>query len=214
MINNLEGNNEYVVKICAETQSLSNPKQTWSGDMSPEVRVFLPNTGCEGYRDLNGDRLPQGGVGGELSAGMIGGAVCAVLFLLLAVVGFVVWRQYFKAAYYYLDEPHRPAPPSSGIPNWEDEPGPEGQPGPVPFAEFEEHVAKNHADSDSGFSKEYSEIQKFCEKSVKATHDHSAHPDNKCKNRYLNIVACESSSFFCPKSPNSPASFFQMIILE
>ena len=29
---------------------------------------------------------------GELSAGMIVGAVCAVLFLLLAVVGFVVWR--------------------------------------------------------------------------------------------------------------------------
>ena len=48
-----------------------------------------------------------------------------------------------------------------------------------------------HVDSDIGFSKEYEEIQKHCLKNVKATHEHSSHPDNKCKNRYLNIVACK-----------------------
>jgi len=211
VIKDLSGNNHYVVKICAETTSLSKPGQTYMGVASREFGAFLPLANCEGLTigdstvfigaqsgaggggagngSGSGGESDNGLDGGELSAEMIGGAVCAVLFLLIAVSGFVVWRQYFKAAYYYLDEPHRPAPPASGIPNWENEPGPEGQRGPVAASDFEDHVYRNHADSDSGFSKEYNEIQKFCAKSVKTTHEHSAHPDNKCKNRYLNIVA-------------------------
>ena len=35
----------------------------------------------------------------ELSAGMVAGAVCAVVFLLLACVGFVIWRSYCKYRY-------------------------------------------------------------------------------------------------------------------
>lgn len=101
-------------------------------------------------------------------------------------------RQYFKAAYYYLDEPHRIVPPAT-LPDWEDAPGPDGgeHSGAVPVPDFAAHVAALHADSDAGFAKEYSEIQKYCLKQVKATSDHSSHPDNKCKNRYLNIVACK-----------------------
>ena len=56
---------------------------------------------------------------------------------------------------------------------------------------FADHVADLHIDSDIGFSKEYDEIQKFSKKVVKATHEHSANPENKSKNRYLNIVACK-----------------------
>ena len=60
-----------------------------------------------------------------------------------------------------------------------------------------------HVDSDIGFSKEYEDIQKHCLKDVKAAHDHSSHPDNKCKNRYLNIVACKTSFIFSNKQvPN------------
>ena len=101
-------------------------------------------------------------------------------------------RQYFKAAYYYLDEPHRIVPPSS-LPDWEDTPGPDGGEvsGAIPYPDFSDHVTKLHADSDAGFAREYSDIQKYCLKQVKATHEYSSHPDNKCKNRYLNIVACK-----------------------
>ena len=101
-------------------------------------------------------------------------------------------RQYFKAAYYYLDEPSRISPPTT-MPEWENVPGPEGgeKSGAVPVSEFCDHVTNMHADSDAGFAKEYSEIQKYCAKQIKATHEHSSHPDNKCKNRYLNIVACK-----------------------
>ena len=102
-------------------------------------------------------------------------------------------RQYFKAAYYYLDEPHRIIPPAS-VPDWEDAPGPDGgeASGAVPVAQFQDQVTKLHADTDAGFAREYSEIQKYCLK-LKATHEHSSHPDNKCKNRYLNIVAYDHS---------------------
>jgi hypothetical protein len=101
-------------------------------------------------------------------------------------------RQYFKAAYYYLDEPHRIAPPAS-VPEWEDDPGPDGgeHSGAVSVTDFPNHVAKLHADTDAGFAKEYSEIQKYCVKQIKASSENSSHPDNKCKNRYLNIVACK-----------------------
>ena len=85
-----------------------------------------------------------------------------------------------------------------GYPDWEDAPGPDAaaaggelKSGAVAAANLAEHVAALHADSDIGFSREYEEIQKFCAKEVHATKEHCSHPDNKCKNRYLNIVACE-----------------------
>ena len=57
--------------------------------------------------------------------------------------------------------------------------------------DFSIHVTKLHADTDAGFSQEYGDIQKYCLKQVKASFEHSSHPDNKCENRYLNIVACK-----------------------
>ena len=74
---------------------------------------------------------------------------------------------------------------------WEDFPGPDGgnDSGAISVPNFADHVMKMHADSDAGFAKEYSEIQKLSYN--KYSSDQSSHPDNKCKNRYLNIVACK-----------------------
>jgi protein tyrosine phosphatase len=56
-----------------------------------------------------------------------------------------------------------------------------------------QHVQRLHADGDIGFSKEYEAIQAASTtESLSAEHSH--HPDNKQKNRYLNIVACELMS--------------------
>ena len=113
---------------------------------------------------------------------------------------FFHFRQYFKAAYYYLDEPHRIAPPAKEPVKWEDFPGPDGgnDSGAISVPNFADHVMKMHADSDAGFAKEYSEIQKLSYN--KYSSDQSSHPDNKCKNRYLNIVACKSYIFDLTKS--------------
>ncbi|HIE82843.1 MAG TPA: hypothetical protein EYQ00_02905 [Dehalococcoidia bacterium] len=88
VIEKLVGNRDYVIKICAGTKSLSTPERPLLGDPSSEERIFLPESKCNKVERILGTSYR----GGELSAGMIVGAVCAVLFLLLAVIGFVIWR--------------------------------------------------------------------------------------------------------------------------
>jgi len=91
IIENLTGNQEYVIKICAGTKRLSfeSEPEPLLGEASAEFHVFLPKEKCQVVTGWS-QNLPF--EGGELSAGMIVGAVGAVLFLLLAVIGFVVWR--------------------------------------------------------------------------------------------------------------------------
>lgn len=64
----------------------------------------------------------------------------------------------------------------------------------VPVNEFTKHVAMLHADGDISFSKEYELIQN---ESIVEEYpsEHSQHPDNKGKNRYLNIIACKYLSY-------------------
>ena len=107
VIQNLEGNKWYDVKICAETKSLSENQDPKVGRFSAERSIFLgencsgggPALGVAGS-SVSEDRGAGGGDSdgdfGELSAEMIAGAVCAVLFLLFAVIGFVVWRYYYS----------------------------------------------------------------------------------------------------------------------
>ena len=82
VITGLEGDVDYEVQVCAGTKSLSNSQMVRLSNMSEKVTVYLPMKSCNDNR----------GVGQELSAGMIGGAICAVLFLMLAIIGFIVWR--------------------------------------------------------------------------------------------------------------------------
>ena len=86
MIDGLTNNKVYVVKVCAETDSVSVIGSTHVGEASQSEEVWLPFDTCG-----SSFHLPIYD-GAELSAGMIGGAVCAILFLLLAIIGFVVWR--------------------------------------------------------------------------------------------------------------------------
>ena len=57
--------------------------------------------------------------------------------------------------------------------------------GAVNVLDFPAHVARLHADSDIGFSREYNEILRYSSDGVNATSEHSQHPDNKHKNRYI-----------------------------
>lgn len=98
-------------------------------------------------------------------------------------------RKCFHSNYYYLDDPNQPQSP----PNVDLE-------APITIAgetrsavhvdDFSRHVSQLHADGDIGFSKEYELIQN---ESIVDEHssEHSQHCDNKAKNRYLNIIACE-----------------------
>jgi len=185
----------YCLKICAGTKSIKSAA-VYKGQFSEELCVFLPRNGCEAPPSP----ADPAGPADQLSVGIIVGAVAALLLLLLSVLGLLVWRRYCESAYYYLDDPPKLVPPV-GIPDWEGEPGPEGQRGAVARDHFAAHVTALHADSDIGFSREYDEILRYSNKSVNATHEHSSHPDNKLKNRYLNIVAYDHSRVVLAQLP-------------
>lgn len=102
-------------------------------------------------------------------------------------------RKCFHAAYYYLDDP--PCSVPTATIDWNNVPeGSTDYKGAIPVHQFVKHVQELHADGDIGFSKEYEAIQ------TESTQDeypseHSQHPDNRPKNRYLNIIACKLNLF-------------------
>ncbi|XP_066247286.1 tyrosine-protein phosphatase 99A isoform X2 [Euwallacea similis] len=141
----------------------------------------------------------------ELWAGVLAGFLCAIGVLLLGGGGYLVWKRYLQPPYYYLDNTHcapaaldwnhRP-PPRNEPENAENVENDEGRrrdySGPIEVGRFHEHVAKLHADGDIGFSKEYDSIQNDPTNEGNSS-ENSQHPDNKPKNRYLNIIAYDHS---------------------
>jgi len=58
----------------------------------------------------------------------------------------------------------------------------------IPAHLFQKHVAELHADGDIGFTKEYEAFQTVAVQEDYPA-EHSQHPENQQKNRYLNILA-------------------------
>uniref|UniRef100_A0A674MVD1 protein-tyrosine-phosphatase n=1 Tax=Takifugu rubripes TaxID=31033 RepID=A0A674MVD1_TAKRU len=62
----------------------------------------------------------------------------------------------------------------------------------VPVKQFIKHVSEHHSSSQRGFSEDFEDIQR-CTAGMALTSEHSNHPDNKHKNRYINIMAYDHS---------------------
>lgn len=173
-IEKLTGNGTYEIKIKGASRSIENPN------------VFVKGKESESRTVLMGDcTVPSSFKESDttLFAGIVSGSFALLLFL----VALVFCRKCFDPAYYYLEDPI-PLPPTS-ITDWDTQAEPEST---VPLHQFTNHVATLHADGDIGFSKEYEAIQVASAQQQLHT-EYSQHPENKNKNRYLNILAYDHS---------------------
>ncbi|XP_015791825.1 tyrosine-protein phosphatase 99A isoform X1 [Tetranychus urticae] len=175
-INNLTSNMLYEVKVQGATNSVRNSSRLITGEFSESRKVVLQSK-CESYISSSQIDVP-------LSAGVIAAVICVSFALLLAIFSFILWRKYFQAAYYYLDDP--PSQTRGGSPQLS-ETYDESDYASIPVALWPKHVQDLHADGDIGFSREYESIQTGTDAELSC--DYSQMPENKNKNRYVNIVA-------------------------
>ncbi|XP_054722094.1 tyrosine-protein phosphatase 99A-like, partial [Uloborus diversus] len=173
-IPNLTANTMYEVKVRGATRSVIEHSKLFKGQFSEPRKVLLQNKCPMFYGVPYSDT--------SLSAGMVAGVMCASFALLLAIVSFILWRKYFQAAYYYLDDPlgNRASPQLS-------ETFDDSEYAAIPIHLWQKHVSELHADGDIGFSREYEAIQQATDLDLSS--EHSQMMENKNKNRYVNIVA-------------------------
>ncbi|XP_050529744.1 tyrosine-protein phosphatase 99A-like isoform X3 [Daktulosphaira vitifoliae] len=187
VVQNLTENTKYELKINGATNSYLT-KNLIEGQPSDARTVYL-------HRDCDHNSWKNNPSIENTKSILIG--LCCVFGLLFIIATVLFWkchnvcRVYFHAAYYYLEDPPCVINTLPTLPNsewWKHKE--ESQ--IITVDEFGKHVTNLHVDGDIGFSKEYEIIQ---EESInfEFSTDASQLPENKSKNRYLNIVPYDHS---------------------
>lgn len=186
-IPNLTANTLYEVKVQGATRSIIDSSRVFRGQFSDSRKVLLQTFNDGAYTDPS------------LSAAVVAAVVCVSFALLLAIISFILWKKYFQAAYYYLDDPpgNRASPQLSETFDDAEYPA-------IHVSQFAKHVADLHADGDIGFSREYESLQQSTDLDLSS--DYSQMAENKSKNRYVNIVAYDHTRVILKPIPGQKKS--------
>uniref|UniRef100_A0A8C4HT51 Receptor-type tyrosine-protein phosphatase gamma n=1 Tax=Dicentrarchus labrax TaxID=13489 RepID=A0A8C4HT51_DICLA len=162
-----------------------------SSTLSPKISSLWPFSVHTDRTVLsNVTRSPHPGMGRMVwIVPLVVVSALTLLCLIMLLIVMVYWRRFFQTAHFYVEESSSPrVVANENIPVI---PIPDDMEA-IPVKHFIKHIMELYKNNLQGFSEEFEEVQRSTA-DLKITAEHSNHPDNKHKNRYINIVAYDHS---------------------
>uniref|UniRef100_A0A8B9KIV8 protein-tyrosine-phosphatase n=1 Tax=Astyanax mexicanus TaxID=7994 RepID=A0A8B9KIV8_ASTMX len=158
-------------------------------ETAPSETKHLPSEEGVASKEPEEEEREREGSGMEWIIPLMVVSALTLLCLIMLLAVLVYWRRFFQAAHIYIEDRNSPrvirneSLPALCIPDDLES---------VTVRQFIKHVMELYSNNNHGFSQEFDEVQRSAA-DVKITAEHTNHPENKHKNRYINIVAYDHS---------------------
>ncbi|XP_061793662.1 receptor-type tyrosine-protein phosphatase gamma-like isoform X2 [Nerophis lumbriciformis] len=173
---------------------------TMEKDLAPEGSPVALSWECSPFSMFTGNsttmikRRPQMRAGSRLDrmdwmvAFMVVSALSLLsLALLLALLTY--WKRCFQSAHLHVEDSSSRRVVANDTISATSIPG---EVGAIAVQHFSKHVSELSLNNSHGYSQDFEEVQ-YCTADMKIMSEHSSNPDNRHKNRYINIMAYDHS---------------------